>query len=238
MEQNDLTSEPGQMGLFGRIVGIFTSPGKTFEAIKEKPNWLSPAIILVLIYLGLALPTQDVILKDSANQTRIQLEKQNVPADQIGPAMERSKTITKIMIFVGPVVGSVVVFLILGAIWLLVSNIILGGNATYSQMLGVTIYKDFIVVLAMLIKLPIILAKQTMDIHFSLATFLPDSEQATFLYKLLSKVELFNIWIIIVLSIGIGVISNAGTKKTWPWVVSIFAIWYLAIAGLGSMFGF
>ena len=238
MEQNELTAnQKPQMGLFSRIIGIFFSPGKTFQDIQIKSNWLVPAIILVVFSLGFVFLTKPIILKDAKTQALAQIEKQNLTPEQTEQALARAEKITSIMIFVGPAVGSFVVFFILAAIWLFISNTILGGNATYSQMLGVTIYKDFIGVLAMLVKLPIILAQQTMNVHFSLATFMSDSAQTTFLYKMLSKVEVFNIWIIAVLCIGIGVMSKTGAKKSWPWVVLIFVIWYVATAGLGSMFG-
>jgi hypothetical protein len=238
MEQNELTtSQAPEMGLFSRIIGIFFSPGKTFQDIQRKPNWLVPAIILVVISLGFVYLTKPIILKDAQTQALAQIEKQNLSEDQTEQALARAEKMTSIMIFVGPAVGSFIVFLILAAIWLFISNTILGGNATFSQMLGVTVYKDFIGILAMLVKLPIILAQQTMNIHFSLATFMPDSAQTTFLYKMLSKVEVFNIWIIAVLCIGIGIMSKTGAKKSWPWIVLTFVIWYVATAGLGSMFG-
>ena len=237
MESEQLALQPSDMGIISRIIGIIFSPGKTFRAIQKKPNWLIPAILLVIITLGFSLVTKPILLKETEAQVREQLIKQNLTPAQIEQAIERMQKTTNIMIFVGPTVGYFIILFVLAAVWLFIANTILGGNATYSQILGVNVYKDVLGILAMVVKLPIMLIQNTMNIHFSLATFLPDTEQSTFFYKILSKVEVFNIWMIIVLSIGIGVMSRTSTKKAWPWVAMIFIIWYLATTGLTSLVG-
>ena len=86
-------------------------------------------------------------------------------------------------------------------------------------------------------KLPIMLSQQTINVHFSLATFLSDSAQETFLYKFLSKIELFNIWFIAVLCIGIAVMINKDAKKIWPIVAGLYLVWYLGSSAVGGFFG-
>jgi hypothetical protein len=91
--------------------------------------------------------------------------------------------------------------------------------------------------LGSIIKSPLILAKKTINIHFSIATFLPASSSDTFIYKLLSKVEIFNIWGIVVLCIGIAIIGRFNIKKVWPIVVGLYTAWYIITSLISGFVG-
>jgi len=239
MNETELTenAQSPQMGLLSRIVGVFTSPGRTAEAIGAKPNWLVPAIIIILLMLLFTYLAKPVIIQETVTRVQQMMESKGAAQDQIDTVLNRIQTSMGLRMFVGVTVTTALGIFIWAAIWLFVSNIVLGAQASYAQMLGVNVYRYFITTIGLLIKLPIMLSKQTMNVHFSLATFLPDDQKTTFLYKMLMQVELFNIWAIVVLSIGIAVVSKLDTKKVWPWVVLVYVVWYVAQAALGSMFG-
>lgn len=239
MNETELTenAQSPQMGLLSRIVGVFTSPGRTAEAIGAKPNWLVPAIIIILLMLLFTYLAKPVIIQETVTRVQQMMESKGAAQDQIDTVLNRIQTSMGLRMFVGVTVTTALGIFIWAAIWLFISNIVLGAQASYAQMLGVNVYRYFITTIGLLIKLPIMLSKQTMNVHFSLATFLPDDQKTTFLYKMLMQVELFNIWAIVVLSIGIAVVSKLDTKKVWPWVVLVYVVWYVAQAALGSMFG-
>ena len=109
--------------------------------------------------------------------------------------------------------------------------------AELAQLLEVVSLSSLIPVLGMVIKIPIILSKETMNVHFSLAPFMSDSAKDTFLYKFLMNTDFFNIWYIAVLCIGIAVVGGLKVKKVWPVVVILLIVWYLATAALGNLFG-
>jgi len=230
------TASP-DMNVIKRIIGVFTSPRLTFEAVRERPGWVVPLIILVLIGLAMLALMGPVIMKEQMGRQVEMMQDRGMSQNQIDQAMERGAKIGNIMMYVFGVIGPVVAFLISAAVWLFVCNVLLGGAAKYAQMLGVVVYQAFIATLGGLIKLPIILSRETLNVHFSLATFMSESGKETFIYKLLSKVELFNVWGIIVLCIGIAVIGRHDIKKVWPPVVGIFVLWYLATSAFGGMFG-
>ncbi|NIA31796.1 MAG: hypothetical protein GWP06_18035 [Actinobacteria bacterium] len=239
MNEQELTenAQSPQMGLLSRIIGIFTSPGRTAEAIGAKPNWLVPAIIIILLMLLFTYLAKPVIIQETVTRVQQMMESKGVPQDQIDTMLNRIQTSMGIRMFAGVTVTTALGIFIWAAVWLFISNIVLGAQASYAQMLGINVYRYFITTIGLLIKLPIMLSKQTMNVHFSLATFLPDGQKTTFLYKILMQVELFNIWAIVVLSIGIAVVSKLDTKRVWPWVVLVYVVWYVAQAALGSMFG-
>lgn len=237
MEEHVSATQNNSMGLIARIIGIFTSPGKTFLDIEARPAWLVPGIIILVLTLLFIFLADSVIIKESLEQQQIAMEKRGMTQEQIDEAAQRTAGFMKISIYGGAVVVTFISYFLWAAVLLFISNTILGGQAKYAQLLAVNVYRYFILMLGGFIKLPIILSKQTMNIHFSLATFMPDEQKTTFLYKLLAQIEFFNIWAVAVIAIGVGVMSRAGTKKSWPWVALVFVLWWVIQAGLGSMFG-
>ncbi|MBN2414079.1 YIP1 family protein [candidate division KSB1 bacterium] len=239
-ENNSQSNDPSavkEMNLLNRIIGIFTSPGATFHAIAEKPKWVVPGIIIILLSLGTTFLLRDVILQEQRVKTEEQLLKRGIDSAQMETILDKNQQITKIAMYPGVLVTTAVMFVIVAAIWLFVSNIVLGGQATFNQMLGVSIYRGFIPLVGGLIKAPLMISQQTLNIHFSLATFMPDEAKETFLYKLLAQIELFNVWSIIVLCIGIAVVSKLNVKKVWPWVAIIYLLWFVGTSAVSGLLG-
>ena len=237
ISQSNNPSDVKEMNLLSRIIGIFTSPGATFHAIAAKPKWIVPAIIIILISLGTTYLLRDVILQEQRVKTEEQLIKRGVDSSQKETILDKNEKITSIAMYPGALVVTAVMFVIVAAIWLFVSNVVLGGQATFNQMLGVSVYRGFIPLVGGLIKAPLMISQQTVNIHFSLATFMSEEATDTFLYKFLAQIELFNVWSIIVLCIGIAVVSKLNVKKVWPWVAIIYLLWFVGSASVSGLFG-
>lgn len=230
-------AEVKDMNLLSRIIGVFISPVATFNAIAAKPKWLAPGIILILISLGTTYLLSPIISAEQKEKAVEQMEKRGMGQEQIDDAMEKSEQIMKISLYPTVVITAIIMFVITAAIWLFFGNVMLGGKAKFEQLLGVVVYRAFIPTVGMLIKVPLMISQKTMNVHFSLATFMPDSAQDTFLYKLLAQFELFNIWAIIALCIGVAVCAKLPIKKVWPLVAIIYVIWFLVTAGLSGLLG-
>ena len=225
------------MSFFSRLVGVFISPGESFKSIKEKPGWVLPLIVSIALTYGFLFKVMPVLQAETRTRQVEAMEKRGMNSDQIEQAMERAGKITKISMLVGAGVGPIFGFFIGTAIWMLVANVVLGGTAKFWSMLSTNIYRSFILTLGALIKLPLILSKKTMNVHFSPATFMSDASDKTFLYKFLAQLDLFTIWSVAVLCIGIAVVSGQETKKVAPWVVVVYVLYFAVSALLGGMFG-
>ncbi len=225
------------MNLISRIINVFLAPSKTFQAVNEKPKWAVPLIISLLLTFGAMWLLTPVIMNEGKSAMEDKMLERGMTSDQIDRAVEQAQKIQKITIAPTTLVAGLVVTFIMAAIWLFISNTILGGAAQYTQMLGVVVYAGFIGLLGFLVKLPIMLSQQTMNVHFSLATFMSDTAKDTFLYKLLANIEVFNVWTIAVYAIGIAIVANLKVKNVWPWVLILTVLYWVAAAGLGSAFG-
>jgi hypothetical protein len=224
-------------GLLSRIINVFFAPSLTFKAVRQRPSWLIPALIYVVISLGIMLVLRPVVQKEQAREIETRMMDRGMSQQQIDQTIEQTQSMTKYFMYPAVIVGPFVVFVIGAAIWLFVSKTILGSQVTFKQMLGVVVYKSYILLLGSLIKLPIMLSRETVQVHFSPATFMSDSMSEGFIYQFLSKLDLFNIWSIAVLCIGIAVVAEKDIKRVWPWVVLLYAVWYLITSALGGIMG-
>ncbi len=237
LTQTTPPSPEGNVTMVQRIINVFTNPSVAFKAVKEKPRWVLPVIIVLVLTLIMMIFLNPIIVKEQKERTITAMEDRGMRQEQIDTALEQSQKFMKYFSLPLAIIGTLVSLLISAAVWMFVSKTILGGSSLYSQMLEVSAYSSLITSLGGFIKLPIMLQKETINVHFSLATFMPDSAKDTFMYKFLVNTDLFNIWSIVVLCIGIAVVSGLKVKKVWPVVVAIMVIWYLATAALGKVFG-
>ena len=122
-------AEGVEMGFIKRIVGIFTSPGQTFEAVRTKPNWLAPTILIIVIALGSVAILGPVLKKEQMTRQQEMMEKRGMSQDQIDMAVEQGQKWMGYTLYPSVVIWTLISFLVGAAVWLFVSNTILGGQA-------------------------------------------------------------------------------------------------------------
>jgi hypothetical protein len=235
-EQN--LAQGSDMGFIQRVINLFVNPGMVFKAVREKPRWIAPALLVLLFSLGMTLYITPVIQKEQRDKMVAQMEKRNMDQDKIDEAVESlNKPWMKYMIYGSAIIGTVLIILLMAGIWLFVSKTLLAGEARYAQMLEVVSLTMLIPSVGMLIKAPIMVHKMTMNVHFSLATFMADTAKESYLYRVLMNTDFFNIWYVAVLCIGIATVSGLKLQKVWPVVVGLLVLWYLASAAFGGLMG-
>lgn len=237
MESNEMqaggASAP-QMSAFGRIIGVFTSPGKTFASIDARPTWLIPVILYSIVSLSFFYIAYDIILNETLTQQNEAMIDQGMDQEQIDTALERVEWGFKYFGAVSSMLFPFILLLIIAGIFLFVGNVILGGKSTYKKVLSVTAHSWLIFVVSAIVALPIVLSKETVNVSFSLAMLLSEEGKGTFFYQLLAKIDLFAIWFIAVYSIGLAVIYKMRTQKMAMAVVSVYAIYALIFSALGK----
>jgi hypothetical protein len=119
------------------------------------------------------------------------------------------------------IVSTVLAGLLLG-----VFTAIMGGDATFKQVYAIVVHSGFIVSLSQLFATPINYLRGTITSVANLGVFLPFLDESSFLARLLGSIDLFLIWWLISLAIGIGVLYK---KRTAP-LANSFIGTYLALA--------
>jgi hypothetical protein len=195
------------------LVSIFYEPTRVFRALKEKPTWLIPLVVFLL-----AMTVMTYFIMPAVQKSQLQLiEKSEVytaeQKAQIKEQMTTNKGFALIGVISAPIVWAIGTFIAVGLI-MLMCNVILGGKAGFAQVYGVVVLSLMTWVISSFIKTPLIMAKDSIDVRTSLAILLPGETTSGPLYTLLNSfTDVFVIWQLILLIIGVKVIYDFTTQK-------------------------
>lgn len=226
MEEAGNIAQVQEKGLnfFSRFFGIFFEPRKVFLSLDKKPVWIDVLIVLLLLLVLTLYFFQPLILQEQKAKI---LKNEKLSEEQKSLAVQSiDQPFTKIMIWVGGVLGFLIVFFIVAGIFFLIANFILGGEGSYKRMLSIYAHSSLVMVPASIVKLPLALVKKTMMVQTSPAAFLSPEAEGSVLYVLFSSLDIFTIWTLILISLGVSVLYKFSFKKAG---VMVFIPWLLYV---------
>lgn len=231
-----------EMGFFEKLADIFISPRETFEALDRKPTWLIPFIILAVLAIGMTFLTRDIRMQDFMTQ----IQASDLPQEQIDQITARTESqsqgIGQYLQIAGIPVALFIVWALLAGILLFTGNTILGGKSTFKKMLSMVSWSSLIGILSMIIQTVLIRMKGTArGVTTSLALLLADPEpgaKPSFLFRLLSKFDVFTIWEMVLWAIGTSVLYRFSMKKSAGMVAALWVLWVIISVSLGGLFQF
>ncbi|MGB8658424.1 MAG: Yip1 family protein [Candidatus Zixiibacteriota bacterium] len=236
IEPNSALPEGKPMGGASKVFNIFFEPRKVFESLRIKPTWLVPFIIAALLGIGFFYYTYPFIMNQQVEKIR---DNDKIPDEQkqmiIEKMTERSHP-PFWQLGLAPA-GTLVVLAIVAGVLFLVFNVLLGGDSSYRRVFSVYAYSSLVAIPETIVKFPLIMIKKDSGVQTSLALLLSASDKNSFLYRVLASFDVFTIWEVILISLGMGVLYKYSTKKSLTTVLVLWIIWILAKAGLSSLFG-
>lgn len=238
MEQVSPSVQPEEkpMGGTSKIINTFFEPKKVFENLKIKPTWLIPFLIVTLLGIGSFYYTFPFIMAQQVE--RIQ-ENEKIPEEQKELIIEKltEKDHPPLWQLALAPIGTLVSLVIVAAVLFFVFNVLLGGDSAFRRIFSVYCYSSLIAIPAMIVKFPLIMMKENLNVQTSLALILSVNDKDTFLYSVLSGFDIFSFWQVILVSMGLGVMYKYTTKKAFTAVLILWLIWILAKSGLSTLFG-
>ena len=116
----------------------------------------------------------------------------------------------------------------------MVFNVAMGGTATFKQLFAVFVHSTAVTVVQQLFVTPLNYVRETMSSATNLAVFLPMLDESSFLAKLLGTIDLFLIWWVVVLSIGLAVLFK---RKTGPIAAGLFIVYGVIAVIVAAFYG-
>ena len=226
-------------GLFARLIGVLFSPKETFAAIVAGPRWL--AVMIVTLVMSSAayyviLSSQDMQDAIVDQQVRAMESRGNVVSDQQIANIERFIGYLPVgyavgIFVLGPLFGAAIAGIVTG-----IFTTLMGGNGTFKQVFAVMNHAGFIPAISALF-IAGMLAVGAKPIGArppgaNLGVFLPMLEETSFLAVLLRSIDMFLLWWMVVLAIGLGVLYK---RRTGP-IATTFIGLYIVIALLIATF--
>ena len=226
-------------GLLARIVGVLLSPRETFPAVAAKPRWLG--VMLVTMVMSSAayyviLSSQDMQDAIVDQQITAMESRGNTVSDDQVANIERFIGYLPVgyavgIFVVGPLFGAAIAGIVTG-----IFSTLMGGNGTFKQVFAVMSHAGMIPAISALF-IAGMLAAGVKPIGVrppgaNLGVFLPMLEETSFLAVMLRSIDMFLLWWMVVLAIGLGVLYK---RRTGP-IATTFIGLYVVIALLIAVF--
>jgi hypothetical protein len=215
---------------------IFTNPTRVFESLTKKPDWLIPTLIIVILSVASAYFLRDITME--MQKERI-LASERIPEEQKDTLLqqfEQGGSMQVIMGMVGAVVFVFASFAIVAALFMFTGNVVLGGQANYKTMLAVYAWGFMASVPEAIIKIPLMLAKNSIHVYTSLAILFDTSESETVLFKIANAIDIFALWRVALWAIGFSVVYKFTKGKSYAVIGAWYVIWVAVSIGLSSLF--
>jgi hypothetical protein len=222
---------------FGRIIGVFTSPKQTFASIAERPSWVAPMLLMMVLAtaVGAMLNTKmnwgEYIRHKAEENARFaqmsEEQKDQAVAGQV-------KFWTNFSYGVG-VVAVPVSTLIFALIYFGAFNLFRGAGVRYGQAFAITTHAFLPTAISSILALIILPLKSYGDVDpenvvaTSLKAYLPESAPKPLL-ALGSSLELFFIWCLVLVAIGFAAANPKKVKlgASFGIVFGLWAVWVFA----------
>ena len=235
-QENTVPTEPrsaGNKGLsFRGLAEVFYKPSAFFDQLKDHPKVLIPYIVFaILLFVFFALAV-DIIYDMQVNSPQFQARMQD---QLITPQIEQ---VIKYQILIGGPVVMLLVPLVAALLGLFWGNFVFAGKAKFKQLLSVMLYGEIIYGLGIMVVLPMVLAKKSLLVSLSLGVLAASQGPESILYLALSKIDLFLIWEIIAIGIGLSVIYGIPRNKGYTLSVlsmGMISIMHVVLSAIGKL---
>ncbi len=248
-----VVEEPARLGPLSRLAGTLLSPGETFADINRKPTWIAPLLIAIISAIALSLFYDWRVKPDYLEITRQQM-KQRVrggempPEETIQKAADISSKINWVYAIVFPPIG----ILFISGVFAL-CMLLMQAQTTFKKILsvvawtfsGVGVLSTIVVAASVAIRdvstlkdVPWYYASRYTATNLS-AILSPESPV---LKALEGSIDVFSIWRVILLSIGLAAIAGSrkittrqtGTLVAVLWLITVLLAVAFAAMGFGA----
>jgi len=229
----------------GRIIGVFFSPKATFADIVRKPSWVLPVVLLTLFSIGVSFAiNQRMNWREFISQ---QLEKSpqaaNMSAEQKEQRIEGGAKISPPFTYaiglLGPIMGTLVVALVMWGAY----NLLGGANTNFGTSFAITAHAFLTGLLSSILFILVLYLKPYGSVDLenpvatNLAAVLPDGS-AKWLVALLKSIDVFTIWILILLAIGFAATNPKKLRGSKAFTIAFSAWAVFVVCRVGWAFIF
>lgn len=224
---------------FQRVLGVVVSPGETMSRIAAAPRWLDVlALTTILVAVGYFVFLSSEVGKAAyVEQAVASMESfgMTVNPDAYARIQTQAQYASYIqgatILFFGPLMCALISGILFGVFT------VLGGEAKYKQVLAVVAHAGVISLLQTLFTLPVNYQRQSMASATNLGVFFPNLAEGTFVASVLGFVDLFWIWYLVVLAIGLAAVYRRKWTSVAGGLFVVYVLIGLAVAAVKAALG-
>ena len=229
---------PPARGLAARVVGVLTSPRAAYADVSARPRWLGAMLVVMVATI---LPVTWLLQTEVGRRAGLDMQLEALESfgqtvtDEQYRQMERMAPYAGYFTAASQIVALPLVTLGVAGIVFAVFNGGLGADAAFRQVFAVVAFSRVVMGLRALFSTPLNYARESLSSPTSLAAALPFFGDNTFAARLLGAIDLFFIWWIVSLAIGLGVLYKRRTAPIATTMLIVYGAIALTIAAVTSV---
>jgi hypothetical protein len=232
------------------ITGIFFEPGRVFQALRDRPRFLTATIIGILFFMAF----QVTFVQKVGYERLIREAVENGPrADQMSPEQKEAA----IKMQSGPIVRAIsvasvplifAIILAAGAALYLLGSMLMAKQVSYKQALAVWAYSSLPpIVLSTIVNLILVFIKSPDDYDIVSAqrrglvkanlSFLSDAKAAPIIYTFLGSLDVFAFYGMFLAALGLRKVGKMSSGSAWGIVLGIWIFGLVVRLAMAALFG-
>jgi len=229
-----------------RVVDTFVAPSKTFTDIRRNASWWVPWLLMSIFGLALVFVVDKKLGMETAYENQLKLSPKQMdkidqlPPDQKATQMRIGATVTRYISYAWPLMTIVFVGVIAGVL-MATFNFGFGAELKFKQALAIGMYASLPSIVKVLIAMGVVGMGAAEGFTFqnmvaSNLGGLVDPTSSHFLYSVLTAIDAFTIWTLILTGIGYSCVTRVKRGTCMAVVFGWWAVVTLAGAGFGALF--
>lgn len=233
------TPAPAPLSLPARLMGVLVSPRETFASVAAHPRWFD----VLAVSLGIFVAAQTWLLSTEVGRQALvdqqvtQLESFGVTVDDAMYAnFEQQAKYAPYIQAAAVLVFSPLFLVVVAGIFRGVFAA-LGGEATFRQVFAVLAHTSVLNIVQAVFVTPLNYARESLGSPTTLASFAPMLADGSFLGNFLGAIDLFIVWSIALMAIGLAVLYRRRTGPILVTLLAVYALIALVIAAVKAALG-
>lgn len=221
---------------FSMMIGALFAPAETFGKVAQRPVWVVPLIVYVLLSVVGTVMVMPKIDFESA--VRAELEKSGQEIDD--------KQLELIISIQKPFVYAASVFFIPFAIAVIAAVHMggfraFGGEGRFAQYFAVTTFAWMPLLVQSIVGQVVIMTRKSISVEqlqtavVSNLGFLTSPIDNPAQFTLLSSIDIFSLWVMLLLVIGFGIVSKLPRAQSIGIVVAFWLIYVIGKTGMAAI---
>lgn len=239
------SQEPAPLSEGQRLVNTFFAPSKAFTDLRRNASWWAPFLIIAVVSLLFIYVVDEKVGFQKVSENQIQLQPKQaerldrLPADQRQKAMQQQVTVTRIISYAIPVIA-LGVYAVFAAVLFATLKFVASADLKYKTLFALIVYTRLPLLLSTLLAIVSLVAGVSSDgfnIQNPAATnpgYFIDPNGSAALRALLTPLDVFSIWTLILTAIGITCISKVKRSTAFAVVFGWFAVVVLARVAIAA----
>jgi len=229
-----------------RVVDTVVAPSRTFNDIRHNSSWWVPWLLMSIFGLAMVFVIDKKLGMETVTENQMRLSPKQMeqldqlPPDQKAARMRMAAKVTSYFAYGSPALTIIFVGVIAGVL-MATFNFGFGAEVKFNQAMAISMYAFLPTIIKSLIAIAVVAAGGAEGFTFqnpvaSNLGGLVDPTSAHFLYSILTSIDAFNIWILVLTGIGYSCVTRVKRGTCMAVVFGWWAVVSLVGAGIGSLF--